>query len=52
MWAVLSLALFASSWLVANRPTTSDILLTICALALIGLSWSDLAAEGHRESQV
>jgi hypothetical protein len=44
-WALLSLALFASSWLLGNRPTTSDILLTAFGLALIVLSRSGLAAE-------
>lgn len=44
-WALLSLLLFASSWLLGNRPSTSDILLTVCTLGLLAIMRSDLATE-------
>jgi hypothetical protein len=44
-WALLSLLLFASSWLLGNRPSTPDILMAVCALGLIAIVRSDLANE-------
>jgi hypothetical protein len=43
-WALLSIALFVGTWLVGNRPTASDLILGVAALAFVGASHSRLTA--------